>query len=204
MHTGNKTALMIIDPQVSFCDAGGSMAKQGRPIEALRAAAIACGTLADHARSNGALIIWTRMVFEPDYADGGELTKTIRPGLAKIGALRRGSGDECLSDIVSPAPDDVIIDKNRFSALVNTDLEAVLRERNIARVFVCGVTTSMCVESTVRDLGQRDFETFVVHDACADFDEPRHKSALASMAFGFARLVTLKEAQTALNGISDE
>ncbi|GHC67482.1 cysteine hydrolase family protein [Limoniibacter endophyticus] len=200
----DQPALLIIDPQVSFCDAGGSMARQGRPIDSLRAAATNCGRLADQARDGGAIVIWTRMIFEEGYADGGELINTIRPGLAKIGALLRGSGDECFSEVVCPAADDLIIDKNRFSALVNTSLEAILREKNVKRVFVCGVTTSMCVESTVRDLGQRDFKTFVVQDACADFDEPRHESALVSMAFGFARLITMKDAQTALNGNSDE
>ena len=54
---------------------------------------------------------------------------------------------------------------------------------------MAGVTTSMCVESTVRDLGQRDVAVTVVAEACADFDTPRHEAALAAMSFGFASVV---------------
>lgn len=200
MVSASETALIVIDPQVSFCDADGSMARQGRPIDTMRAAAERCDALAGVARKAGAAIIWTRMVFEPDYSDGGELTSTIRPGLVKIGALRRGSGDECLSEVVHPGPEDIIIDKTRYSALVGTDLEETLRRRGIRRVLVCGVTTSMCVESTVRDIGQRDFKTYFVTDCCADFDQPRHEASLASMEFGFARPISLLEAEDMLNG----
>ncbi len=196
------TALIVIDPQVSFCDADGSMARQGRPIDGMRAAAVTCNALADRARRAGVTVIWTRMVFAPDYSDGGELTASIRPGLAKIGALKRGSGDECLSEVVKPQPGDIVLDKTRYSALIGTDLEALLRDKGIQRVLVCGVTTSMCVESTVRDLGQRDFKTFFVADACADFDQPRHDAAIASMAFGFAKQLSLTEAEHMLNGTS--
>ncbi|MEO3997906.1 cysteine hydrolase [Mesorhizobium sp. CAU 1732] len=193
-----KTLLLVIDPQRAFCDAGGSMALQGRPIEQLRHAASVCDALARDAREAGATVAWTRMVFAPDYSDGGELIRTIRPNLAKIGALRRGSGDEELSDVVTPHDGDLIIDKPRFSALVNTRLEAILHDGLYRRVLVCGVTTSMCVESTVRDLGQRDFETFVVADACADFDMDVHKASLAAMEFGFARILDSHRARDLL------
>ena len=99
---GDKTALIVIDPQVSFCDQGGSMDRQGRDLAPLQLAVTQCDLIADHARNAGATIIWTRMVFAPGYTDGGELTNRIRPNLAKIGALERGSGDEELSLLVSP------------------------------------------------------------------------------------------------------
>lgn len=195
---GGATVLLAIDLQRSFCDADGSMASQGRPIEALRDAALACDALARAARAGGAPVIWTRMMFAPDYSDGGELTRTIRPNLARIGALRRGSGDEALSPTVTALEGDIVIDKARFSALIGTELEALLRRMAVRRVIVCGVTTSMCVESTVRDLGQRDFEVFVVADACADFEERRHQFALESMEFGFARIVDSEGARSLL------
>jgi ureidoacrylate peracid hydrolase len=193
--TASRTALIVIDPQRSFCDADGTMAKQGRPIDGLRRAAQAGDTLARDLRALGAAIIWTRMVFAEDYSDGGELIRSIRPNLARIGALKRGSGDEFLSAVVSPAPEDVIVDKPRFSALVHTRLEAMLRDGGYGRVIVCGVTTSMCVESTVRDLGQRDFETYVVADACADFDAGRHNASMQAMEFGFARIIDSNSAR---------
>ncbi|MGR3565699.1 MAG: cysteine hydrolase family protein [Heliomarina sp.] len=196
----HKTALIVIDPQVSFCDPGGSMDRQGRALAPLQLAVTQCVLVADRARAAGATIIWTRMVFAPGYTDGGELTNRIRPNLAKIGALERGSGDEELSMLVSPAPEDVIIDKPRFSALINTGLEQVLKDRGINTVIVGGVTTSMCVESTVRDIGQRDYQTFVLTDACADFDTKVHEASLAAMQFGFAKGLSVDDALTLLKG----
>ena len=197
---GDKTALIVIDPQVSFCDPGGSMDRQGRDLAPLQLAVTQCDLIADHARAAGATIIWTRMVFAPGYTDGGELTNRIRPNLARIGALERGSGDEELSLLVSPAPEDVIIDKPRFSALINTGLEQVLKDRDITTVIVGGVTTSMCVESTVRDIGQRDYRTYVLTDACADFDPAVHAASLAAMQFGFATGIDCAEAKELLKG----
>lgn len=165
------------------------MARQGRPIEDLRRAAQICDALANDLRAAGVTVVWTRMVFARDYADGGELIRAIRPNLARIGALRRGSGDEELSSVVTPQPQDIIIDKPRFSALVSTELENLLRSGGYRRVIVCGITTSMCVESTVRDIGQRDFETYVVEDGCADFDAERHRASMQAMEFGFARII---------------
>jgi nicotinamidase-related amidase len=195
--------LLLIDLQKSFCDADGSMARQDRDISAMVAAAKRCNELAKAARTANTQVVWTRMVFRPDYSDGGELTKTLRPNLARIGALRGGSGDETLTALVEVDPRDIVIDKPRYSAVYGTSLEVLLRAGGYRRVLVAGVTTSMCVESTVRDLGQRDYETYVIEDACADFDEPRHRGSLAAMAFGFARLARSSEVAALLQGRAD-
>lgn len=190
--------LLAIDLQRAFCDQGGSMARQGRDVAPLAQAARAANALAHQARRHAVPVIWTRMVFQPDYADGGELTRTIRPNLQRIGALARGSGDEAFSSLVEVAAVDEDIEKPRFSALIGTRLEVILAARRITDVMICGVTTSMCVESTVRDLGQRDYRVSVVADACADFAPEIHAASLAAMAFGFARIVDTAAALTVL------
>ncbi len=189
----NGTALLLIDLQNSFCDAAGAMAKQGRPIAAMQEAAQCCGRLADTAHRAGIPVIWTRMQFRADYADGGRLTHDIRPNLLKIGALQAGTFDAALADGIGYAPGDTVIEKARYSALYGTSLEVSLRAMQIDCIIVGGVTTSMCVESTVRDLGQRDYEVIVAREACADFDEARHKASLEAMAFGFGSVQSLAE-----------
>jgi nicotinamidase-related amidase len=189
----NGTALLLIDLQNSFCDAAGSIAKQGRPIAAMQEAARCCARLADTAHRAGVPIIWTRMQFRADYADGGRLTHDIRPNLAKIGALQAGTFDAALAGGIGYAPGDTIIEKARYSALYGTALEVSLRALKIDCLVVGGVTTSMCVESTVRDLGQRDYEVIVAREACGDFDEGRHNASLEAMAFGFASVESLAE-----------
>lgn len=183
-----RSLLLLVDLQVAFCDEGGSIGRQGRDIAPLAAAAVECQRLAEAAWAQGVPVAWTRMMLRPDYADGGTLL-ALRPNLARIGALRAGTEDVGFSALVRPRPADIVIDKPRYSSLYATALEAQLRALRIERVIVGGVTTSMCVETTVRDLSQRDYDVVVAEQACADFDAGRHRASLDAMAFGFARLV---------------
>lgn len=186
-----SAALLVIDLQRAFCAVDGSMAKQGWDIAPLARAADAARGLVDAARRARIPVIWTRIGWAADYSDGGLLTSTLRPNLARIGALKRDTADWALLPSLPVEGTDVIVDKTRFSALVDTGLETHLRTIGITRIAVAGVTTSMCVESTVRDLGQRDFEVTVVTDACADFSSAVHDHAVERMGFGFARLSTI-------------
>lgn len=198
------TALLLVDLQVAFCDADGSMASQGRDIAQMAHAARACNELASIARSASVPVIWTKMQFAPDYSDGGLLIHRIRPNLKRVGALRRGDRDAEISSVLTIEQADIVIEKPRYSALYGTSLEVQLRSRRVGRIVVAGVTTSMCVDTTVRDLGQRDFDVLVVRDGCADFAADRHEAALAAMEFGFARVVSLAAARDALEGRFDD
>lgn len=199
MSRHGATLLLLIDLQSAFCDTIGSMARQGREISAMQKAAKLCNGLAVAARSAGTPVIWTQMGFSPDYSDGGALTARLRPDLARIGALKRGSEDFGFSCLVKAEPGDVVIQKARYSAMYGTALEIELRSRSVERIVVAGVTTSMCVDTTVRDLGQRDYDVRVVREACGDFDAARHKAALAAMEFGFAKLIAVEDAMQILD-----
>ena len=192
--------LLLIDLQRAFVSPDGDLARRGRDIGAMQKAAATCARLAAAARAARVTVIWTRMMLRPDYADGGRMIGDILPHLREAGALRRGSPDVELADGLGYDPGDDVIDKPRNSALYGTALEIHLNARRIERVIVGGVTTSMCVESTVRDLGQRDYATFVVREAVADFDQARHEASLAAMAFGFARVIAERDAVAALAG----
>ena len=194
-----RPLLLLIDLQRAFCDADGSMAAQGRAVEPMREAARQCQALAVQARPSGAPVAWTRMMLKPDYSDGGMITR-LRPGLMKVGGLRAGTPDVELCSLVRAEPADLIIDKPRHSSLYMTRLEEILRARRIDRIIVGGVTTSMCVETTVRDLAQRDYEVVVIEEACGDFDAPRHAASLAAMKFGFAHVLPRSAAAAALKG----
>lgn len=195
----DRAALLIIDLQRGFCCEDGSVASQGRDIRPCRLAADRSIALAKAARSRNMPTIWTRMVFREDYSDGGLLMRELRPGLSRIGALRHGTQDAELLPEIEIGKNDYVIDKLRYSSFYATSIEAILRSLPVDTLFVAGVTTSMCVESTVRDAAQRDYRTFVVEDACGDFDQDRHQASLAAMAFGFAVPVTLEQASDALN-----
>jgi ureidoacrylate peracid hydrolase len=182
-----RAALVLVDLQRGFIDDTGFVAAQGRDVASCWRAAESCLILADGARQAGLRVIWTRHVLRPDYADGGLLVGELRPRLREIGALRRGTPDVEL--VSSPRESDWIIDKPRYSAFLATELDMMLRAHRIESLVVGGVTTSMCVESTVRDAAQRDYRCFVVAEAVADFDHERHLASLAAIRFGFGRVV---------------
>ena len=198
--TRDHCVLLLIDLQHAFCSPEGDLARRGRDVAPMQAAARACGRLADAAHVAGVPVIWTRMMLRPDYADGGRMTDDLLPHLKAAGSLRRGTQDVALTAGLPVLPDDDVIDKPRNSALFGTSLEVHLNARRIERVIVGGVSTSMCVDTTVRDLGQRDYATFVVREAVGDFDPARHAAALDAMAFGFARVIGEADAVAALQG----
>jgi ureidoacrylate peracid hydrolase len=143
-------------------------------------------------------VIWTRHVLRADHADGGLLTTELRPRLGEIGALARGTPDVDIPQEADVRPEDVVLDKPRYSAFFATALDLLLALRGVRALLVGGLTTSMCVESTVRDAAQRDLRCFVVREAVADFDAARHDASLAAMAFGFARIVGAAAAEAAI------
>ena len=195
-----RCALLLIDLQHAFCAPDGDLARRGRDVGAMQDAARCCARLAVVARAAQVPVFWTRMMLRPDYADGGRMISDLLPHLKAAGALRRGSADVALVAGLGVEAGDEIIDKPRNSALLGTALDLQLRSRGIERVVVGGVTTSMCVDTTVRDLGQRDYATFVVREAVGDYDPQRHAAALAVMAFGFARVIGESDCVAALQG----
>lgn len=187
-----------MDFQRAFCCEDGSVAAQGRDVSTCRAAAEKAIELSKAARASSTPVIWTQLVFRSDYADGGRLMRELRPGLSRIGALKTGTSDAEIIPEAEPHPDDFIVEKQRYSSFYATGLESILRSLDVETLIVGGVTTSMCVETTVRDAAQRDYRTFVVREACGDFDSQRHDASLAAMEFGFADVITMDQALEAL------
>lgn len=185
----SEAALLLVDLQRGFLHPNGFVAAQGRDVSGCAAAARQCCALARIARDAGMPVIWTRHVLRPDHADGGLLTTELRPRLGQIGALAHGTADVEIPAEAGVEAGDFVLDKPRYSAFFGTALDMLLGARGIRALMVGGVTTSMCVESSVRDAAQRDIRTFVVRDAVADFDAARHAASLSAMAFGFARLI---------------
>ena len=101
--------------------------------------------------------------------------------------------------VLEPQPEDIIVEKQRYSAMIKSPLPALLEGRNIKGVIVSGVTTSMCVESTVRDLAMMDYRTFVVPEACGDLKPDFHDRAMQLFALAFGRVVPEADMIAAMN-----
>jgi nicotinamidase-related amidase len=189
--SASSAALIAVDLQRGFIDDDGFVARQGRDVSPCRDAAMACLRLVAAARGARMPVVWTRIVLANDYSDGGVLINDLRPGIRTVGGLRADAPDTPIIAAAQIDGGDIMLDKKRNSAFFGTTLDATLRARGVDNLVVCGVTTSMCVESTVRDAGQGDYRTFVPREAVGDFDRGRHEASLAAMEFGFARVVDL-------------
>jgi ureidoacrylate peracid hydrolase len=188
-----RTALVVIDMQNGFLDPQGSMARIGMPHDALVPAIAGCERLVQSARAAGVPVIYTRYVYQPGYVDGGLLPNELVPQMVEAESLINGTWDAEIVPSLTPAEGEVVIDKSRPSSFYGTQLEPVLTSQDIRSLVLCGVTTNICVETTARDAGQRDYRVHVVSDACAEYDQTRHEVALGTMGFAFGWLTTTDE-----------
>ncbi len=191
--TRDRTALVVVDMQNGFCRSEGSIAQLDLDYARLAEAIPGCVLLVSAARAAGVPVVFTRFVYRADFRDGGVLVEHFLPALADVNALVEGTWDMELVDELQPVDGDFVIDKNRCSSFYGTRLEPILTSMGIQRLVVAGVTTNMCVETTVRDASQRDYQVFVVADACGELEEERHRVSLRTMGFGFARVVGVSD-----------
>ena len=193
----DRTALLVVDMQNSFCADDGGCGRTGLPIQNLQTAIKPCVKLVAAARSAGIPVIYTRYMYRPDYADCGILVKHLLPELKDAKALQAGTWDIEVVPELAPQDGDFVVDKNRPSAFYATSMETILNGLDVDSLVVCGVTTNCCVETSVRDASQRDFKTFVVQDAVAELDDERHQVALKYMAMLFGNLVSVADVEGA-------
>ena len=180
------TALLMIDLQRDFLDPRGYAANAGLDISLLRRAIAPAARLLAAAREAGMVIVHTREANAPDLSDvpPAFLDATRRTGAA-VGTpgplgrfLIRGEPGTEITDEVRPVEGEIVIDKPGFSAFEGTALDAMLRTRGIRTLLLCGITTEVCVMSTLRTAIDRGFRCITVGDACASAYPHLHAAAL--------------------------
>lgn len=197
MDIGKHPALIVVDMQNGFCHGDGFMNKIGLGHEASATAIGPIARLLDGARSAGIPIFFTRYSLNEDYSDAG-LLLDVFPAIRGTGGMVRGTWDADVVDELKPQPGEVVIDKTRYSAFYKTDLEDKLEQRGVDTLIVCGVTTNICVESTVRDSFFRDIRVVVPRDATAAVTPELHEGSLLSFEYDLAQVVTVDDLVDAL------
>ncbi len=184
------SALIVIDMQRDFLAPDGYAAKAGMDIAALRRPIPFVRRLLDQARNSGMLVVYTREGHRPDLSDcaPAKLARSRQAG-AEIGStgplgrlLVRGEYGHDIIDELQPLAGEPVVDKPGYSAFHQTDLAQILETRGIHRLYLCGVTTEVCVHSTLRAAVDRGFECVLVADACGSAYPSLHEAALHMVA----------------------
>ena len=179
------TALVIIDMQRDFLEPSSFGELLGNDISLLRAAIAPCKAVLEAARKAGLFILHTREGHAPDMADCPPTKKArggLKTGIGDQGPmgriLVRGEKGHDIIQELYPLPNEPVIDKPGKGAFFATDLELKLRNRGIKTLIVCGVTTEVCVNTTVREANDRGFECLVVSDAVGSYFPEFNRMAL--------------------------
>ena len=181
-----STALLIIDMQRDFVLPGGFGEALGNDVTPLQATIQPIRRVLEAARKLGMSIIHTREGHRPDLSDcppsklvrGRGKTRIGDPGPMGRILVRGESGHDIVPELY-PDPGETVIDKPGKGAFYATDLELILRNRAIKALIVCGVTTEVCVNTTVREANDRGFECVVLSDCVGSYFPEFQQAALA-------------------------
>jgi nicotinamidase-related amidase len=181
----STTALLIIDMQRDFLEPGGFGETLGNDVSQLARAVQPTASLLAAARKSGMLVVHTREGHLPDLSDappakierGAPSLRIGDPGpMGRI--LIRGEAGHDIIPALYPLDDEVVIDKPGKGAFYATELGDVLGKYGIENLLVCGVTTEVCVNTTVREANDRGYRCVVVSDGCASYFPEFHEAGL--------------------------
>lgn len=176
------TAIIVVDMQNDFGAEGGMFARAGIDISGIRAVVEPTARVLAAARRAGMAVVYLKMGFAPDLSDAGgpdapNLVRHLGLGVGDEVATPDGRASRVLirdtwnTDILpelAPEPGDTIVGKHRFSGFFETNLDAILRDLGISTLVFTGCTTSVCVESTLRDAFFRDYRCLLLADCTAE------------------------------------
>ncbi len=188
-------ALVIIDMQKDFCVDGFATSKAGRPLDAVKKLIPRLVELREAARHAGVLVFHVGFETYPEhFSDSGPwLTQRRRATYASDKIALSGSEGMDFIDELSPGDGELTVMKHRYSAFKGTDFDMLLRAHNIRTVVPTGVSTNVCVESTLRDAFEHTYYVCVPADGCASWDMELHAATLKTADARFGLVTSIDE-----------
>lgn len=196
------TAILLIDMQKDLVYDGFLCDQAGRDLTATRSVIPNMQRLLAAARSGGALVCHVGFWTLPDNGSdsGAWLAQRRRSTYSSdVLCIADTEGAEFIDEL-GPKPDEVIIRKHRYSAFKGTDLDMILRARGIRTVIATGVSTNVCVESSLRDAFETGYYVCIVSDATASWDMTLHEATLQTVDHRFGLVTTTDEVEAVWAG----
>lgn len=171
------SAVIVVDMQNAYASKGGYLDLAGFDLKGVEETTANVAALVSAARTAGMLVVFLQNGWDPAYKEaGGPLAANRhksnalrlmreRPELDGT-LLAKGGWDYDLVDALTPADQDIVVPKSRYSGFVGTPLDSILRSRGIRHLFVVGVATNVCVETTIRDAFGLEYFSVMVTDCC--------------------------------------
>jgi ureidoacrylate peracid hydrolase len=195
-----RTAVIVVDMQNDFGAAGGMFSRAGIDISGIQAAVAPTARVLDAARRANLKIVYLKMGYRPDLSDLGapdavNRARHMRLNVGTVVTAPDGTPSRILvrdtwnTDILpelTPQAGDEVLYKTRFSGFYQTELDSILRRHNIRQLIFTGCTTSICVESTVRDAMFRDYQSVLLGDCMSEpigdgLPRSNHEASLLSV-----------------------
>ena len=181
----SRTALVIIDMQRDFMEPGGFGETLGNDVSQLARAVQPIAAVLAVVRDAGLLVVHTREGHLPDLSDappaklerGAPSLRIGDPGPMGRILIRGEAGHDIIPELY-PLDSEIVIDKPGKGSFCATDLELMLRLRGIENIVLTGITTDVCVHTTMREANDRGFECVLVEDCCGATDRSNHDHAL--------------------------
>lgn len=190
-------ALLVIDVQNDFVAAGGFFDRIGADVGTIQKSIPRLARLIEHAREARMPVIFVQAIYDPQYLSAPMRERNRRTGRDLPRCLTGTLGADFYA--VRPAAAEPVVIKHRYSAVPNTPLVPLLKERGIRSLLLTGVATDTCVESTARDAYFIDYYVTLVSDCCAAASAADHAGALARFERDYGAVVTSDDVITAWN-----
>ena len=186
-----NAALLVIDVQNDFIADGGFFDRIGADVKTVQKSIPNLVRLIDKARAAGVLVIFVQAIYDPEYLSAPMRERNQRRAVEMPRCLTGSWGADFYA--VRPAAGDPVVIKHRYSAILNTELDGLLKSRGIRSLLLAGVATDTCVESTGRDAYFIDYYVSILSDCCGAASESDHFGALKRFDRDYGAIVTSEE-----------